>query len=202
MPGKIAEQCAADAGDDEIEAAHGRLPVIPLAGFRRTRLTISHHTHYICLTFYGASCRCNSWSYRYVVQQPIHCCRPCHERLGPFHGQGARLLGLVAESVHTNPVVIRRLMTELEKAGLVKSVAGRSAASNSTAIPPGSRWPMSISRLRTRTSSACTRSIRTRPARLQPSLGKVLSPPLRAAECALHTSLAKTSIRDVATSIV
>ena len=33
-------------------------------------------------------------------------------------------------------------------------------------------------------------------------LGKVLSIPLRAAECALHTSLANTSIRDVATAIV
>ncbi len=33
-------------------------------------------------------------------------------------------------------------------------------------------------------------------------LGKILSVPLRAAECALHTSLAKTSIRDVATAIV
>jgi len=33
-------------------------------------------------------------------------------------------------------------------------------------------------------------------------LGKILTGPLRAAECALHSSLAKTSIRDVASSIV
>ena len=33
-------------------------------------------------------------------------------------------------------------------------------------------------------------------------LGKVLSAPLRAAECALHSSLAKTSIKDVAAAIV
>jgi 6-phosphogluconolactonase len=33
-------------------------------------------------------------------------------------------------------------------------------------------------------------------------LGQVLSAPLKAAECALHSSLAQTSIRDVATAIV
>jgi Rrf2 family protein len=32
----------------------------------------------------------------------------------------------IAKSVHTNPVVIRRLMAELDKAGLVHSFAGRS----------------------------------------------------------------------------
>jgi hypothetical protein len=33
-------------------------------------------------------------------------------------------------------------------------------------------------------------------------LKKILSGPLKAAECALHSSLAKTSIRDVAPAIV
>jgi len=33
-------------------------------------------------------------------------------------------------------------------------------------------------------------------------LGKVLNAPLRAAECALHTSLARTTLSDVATAIV
>ena len=32
-------------------------------------------------------------------------------------------------------------------------------------------------------------------------LGAVLNGPLRAAECALHTSLAKTTLRDVSTAI-
>ena len=45
--------------------------------------------------------------------------------LARFHGKGPVCSALVAASVHTNPVVIRRLMTELEKAELVKSVAGR-----------------------------------------------------------------------------
>ena len=46
--------------------------------------------------------------------------------LARFQGKGPVCSALVAQSVHTNPVVIRRLMTELERAGLVKSVAGRS----------------------------------------------------------------------------
>ena len=46
--------------------------------------------------------------------------------LARFTGKGPVCSALVAQSVHTNPVVIRRLMTELEKAGLVHSVAGRS----------------------------------------------------------------------------
>ena len=46
--------------------------------------------------------------------------------LARFTGKGPVCSATVAESVHTNPVVIRRLMTELEKADLVRSVAGRS----------------------------------------------------------------------------
>jgi Rrf2 family protein len=121
--------------------------------------------------------------------------------LARFAGKGPVCSAAVAESVHTNPVVIRRLMTELEKANLVKSVAGRSggfelnrdagditladvyfAVEDETVfrmhkIDPKSECPVAA------------------------QLGKILSAPLRAAECALHSSLAKTSIRDVATAI-
>ena len=41
-------------------------------------------------------------------------------------GKGPVCSALVAQSVHTNPVGIRRLMGELERAKLVRSVAGRS----------------------------------------------------------------------------
>ena len=40
-------------------------------------------------------------------------------------GKGPVCSGALAESVDTNPVVIRRLMSQLEKARLVKSTAGR-----------------------------------------------------------------------------
>jgi len=122
--------------------------------------------------------------------------------LARFRGKGPVCSALVAQSVHTNPVVIRRLMTELERADLVRSVAGRSGGFELNRDPalitladvyfavedenvfrmhkadPNSRCPVAA------------------------QLGKVLHGPLRAAECALHTSLAKTTLRDVSTAIV
>ena len=108
----------------------------------------------------------------------------------------------VAESVHTNPVVIRRLMTELEKAHLVKSVAGRAggfelskdAGDITLADVYFAVEDENVFRMhKTDPHSHCP---------VAAQLGQVLSGPLRAAECALHSSLAKTSIRDVAFAIV
>lgn len=122
--------------------------------------------------------------------------------LARFTGKGPVCSALVAESVHTNPVVIRRLMTELEKANLVRSVAGRSGGfelnRDASAITLADVYfaveDENVFRMhKVDPNSACP---------VAAQLGKILSPPLRAAECALHSSLAKTSIRDVATSIV
>ena len=41
-------------------------------------------------------------------------------------GKGPLCSSMIAESVETNPVVIRRLMSQLESAGLVASASGRS----------------------------------------------------------------------------
>jgi len=122
--------------------------------------------------------------------------------LARFQGKGPVCSALVAESVHTNPVVIRRLMTELERANLVKSVAGRAggfelnrdAAQITLADVYFAVEDENVFRMhKTDPRSHCP---------VAAQLGKVLATPLRAAECALHSSLAKTSIRDVATAIV
>lgn len=122
--------------------------------------------------------------------------------LARFAGKGPVCSAVVAQSVHTNPVVIRRLMTELEKAALVRSVAGRSggfelsrdAASISLADVYFAVEDESVFRMhKIDPMSKCPVAVQ---------LGNILSAPLRAAECALHSSLAKTSIRDVATAIV
>ncbi|MFN4143692.1 RrF2 family transcriptional regulator [Aestuariivirga sp.] len=122
--------------------------------------------------------------------------------LARFAGKGPVCSALVAESVHTNPVVIRRLMTELEKAKLVKSVAGRSGGFELNRDPGEITLAdvyfavedENVFRMhKTDPHSNCP---------VAAQLGKVLSAPLRAAECALHTSLARTSIRDVASAIV
>lgn len=122
--------------------------------------------------------------------------------LARFAGKGPVCSAMVAESVHTNPVVIRRLMTELERAQLVKSVAGRSggfelnreASDISLADVYHAVEDEYVFRMhKVDPAAACP---------VAAQLGRILSGPLRAAECALHTSLAKTSIRDVATAIV
>lgn len=122
--------------------------------------------------------------------------------LARFTGKGPVCSAMVAESVHTNPVVIRRLMTELEKAGLVRSVAGRSGGFELNRDPSSITLAdvyfavedENVFRMhKVDPNSACP---------VAAQLGKVLALPLRAAECALHSSLAKTTIRDVAISIV
>ena len=122
--------------------------------------------------------------------------------LARFHGRGPVCSALVAQSVHTNPVVIRRLMTELERASLVKSVAGRAggfelnrdAAQITLADVYFAVEDETVFRMhKTNPNSLCPVAVQ---------LGQILSGPLRAAECALHSSLAKTSIRDVTLAIV
>lgn len=122
--------------------------------------------------------------------------------LARFTGKGPVCSAMVAESVHTNPVVIRRLMTELEKASLVRSVAGRSGGFELNRDPSSITLAdvyfavedENVFRMhKVDPNSACP---------VAAQLGKVLALPLRAAECALHSSLAKTTIRDVAISIV
>lgn len=122
--------------------------------------------------------------------------------LARFQGKGPVCSALVAQSVHTNPVVIRRLMTELEKANLVRSVSGRSGGFELNRDPASITLAdvyfavedESVFRMhKTDPHSHCPVAVQ---------LGRILSAPLKAAECALHSSLAKTSIRDVASAIV
>jgi Rrf2 family protein len=117
-------------------------------------------------------------------------------------GRGPVCSALVARSVHTNPVVIRRLMTDLEKARLVRSVAGRAggfeldrpAAEITLADVYGAVEDESFFRMhKTDPASAC-------PVACQ--LGRILSPPLRAAEGALAASLRRTTLGDVTAAIV
>jgi Rrf2 family protein len=121
--------------------------------------------------------------------------------LARYRGRGPVCSALVAASVHTNPVVIRRLMSELERARLVRSVAGRSGGFELNRDPGEITLAdvyfavedESVFRMhKTNPQSNCP---------VATQLGKVLSGPLKAAECALHSSLARTSLRDVAGSI-
>ena len=122
--------------------------------------------------------------------------------LARFQGKGPVCSALVAQSVHTNPVVIRRLMTELEKAGLVHSVAGRSGGFELSRDPGQITLADVYFAVEDENVFRMHKTDPRSPCPVAAQLGQVLSAPLKAADCALHSSLAKTSIRDVATAIV
>lgn len=107
----------------------------------------------------------------------------------------------IAESVGTNPVVIRRMMSELEKAGLINSTSGRSGG-------------FELSRDANNISLACVygavendtvfRMHKVDPAVECPiavQLGRILMPRLRDAELALTRSLATTKLSEVVQSV-
>ncbi len=108
---------------------------------------------------------------------------------------------LIAQSVHTNPVVIRRLMSALEKSKLVQSVAGRaggfvlSRAADAISLAEiyDAVEDKSVFRMhKTDPDAQC-------PVALQ--MSNALSPFLRTAEVAMAEALGKTSLRQVVASI-
>ena len=117
-------------------------------------------------------------------------------------GKGPICSGTMASSVHTNPVVIRRLMSELEKASLVRSVAGRGggfelgrAADDITLADV----------YRAVEDETVFRMHKTDPNAQCPvaaQLASILCPTLRSAEGALAGALSKTTLRDVTAAIV
>jgi Rrf2 family protein len=112
-------------------------------------------------------------------------------------GKGPVCSSVIADSVHTNPVVIRRLMSELERSALVKSTAGRTGGFELARSAPA----ISLADV----YSAVEDGTVFRPHKLDPQAEcpvakhfmSVLSPPLRAAEKALTQSLRATTIADV-----
>ena len=121
--------------------------------------------------------------------------------LARYAGRGPVCSNQVAQSVNTNPVVIRRLMSDLEKADLVTSAAGRTGG-------------FSLARAADRISLAdiyravedetIFRMHKTDPDSDCPigaQICKVLAGPLHAAESALAASLAGTSLKDISARI-
>ena len=116
-------------------------------------------------------------------------------------GKGPVCSNMIAQSVHTNPVVIRRLMSELEKAELVASTAGRSGGF--TLARPAPQITLADV-YKAVEDEAVFRMHKIDPAAECPvaaQLGKVLSPSLRAAESAMTSSLRLTTLDDVCRAI-
>jgi Rrf2 family protein len=121
--------------------------------------------------------------------------------LARHYGKGPVCSHMIAQSVHTNPVVIRRLMSALEKSGLVLSTAGRAGG---FAL---ARGPSEVSLA----DIYCAVEDETvfRMHKLDPDtecpvagqMRDVLIPHLRAAELAMTGALRGSTLNEVAMSI-
>jgi Rrf2 family protein len=105
----------------------------------------------------------------------------------------------IARSVHTNPVVIRRLMCSLEKAGLVQSVSGRSGGF----VLSQAAGTISLADIyRAVEDEAVFRMHKTNencPVAIQ--MAECLVPFLKSAERAMARSLSETSLAQIVMSI-
>lgn len=117
--------------------------------------------------------------------------------LARHSGRGPVCSSLIAESVHTNPVVIRRLMSELEKSDLVKSTAGRTGGFELARPAPSISLADVYSAVEDETVFRMHKIDPDNECPVAKQLYQVLSPPLRAAEKALTQSLGGTSLHDV-----
>ena len=108
---------------------------------------------------------------------------------------------VIAQSVDTNPVVIRRLMSQLEKANLVTSVAGRSGGF----LLNRKACDMTLADIYAAVEDDTVfRMHKIGPESECPfaaQLGKVLAPRLKSAENALTASLNGTKLSEVAFAI-
>lgn len=116
-------------------------------------------------------------------------------------GKGPVCSTAVAASVHTNPVVIRRLMTALERARLVRSISGRSGGFE---LSRAARDITLADVYRAVEDETIFRMHKTDPDAECPvaaQLGRILAPPLKAAEAAMSASLSRTTLQDVAAAV-
>jgi Rrf2 family protein len=108
---------------------------------------------------------------------------------------------VIAKSVDTNPVVIRRLMSQLEKASLVTSIAGRAGGF----LLNRKACDMTLADIYSAVEDdAVFRMHKIGPDALCPfaaQLSKILEPKLKSAERALTASLSDTRLSDVALAI-
>jgi Rrf2 family protein len=107
----------------------------------------------------------------------------------------------IAQSVNTNPVVIRRLMASMEQHALVKSLAGRNGGFVLARPPRDITLQEIFSALE---GSELFRMHAREPSKQCPvgaCIARVVSKPLRHAEEAMSAALARTTLKDVVAEI-
>ena len=122
----------------------------------------------------------------------------CNQRR---HQPGSIPFIVAIHPYHYTTVVIRRLMAELEKAKLVRATAGRSGGFE---LERGAEGITLQDIYQAVEDATVFRMHKTDPNSKCPvacQMGKILGAPLRAAESALSTSLARTTLKDVAEAV-
>ena len=117
-------------------------------------------------------------------------------------GKGPVCSTAIADSVHTNPVVIRRLMSELEKSSIVKSTAGRTGGFELARSATGISLAEVYCAVEDKSFFRMHKTDPMAECPVAAQLKSVLSKPLKAAEDALTNALAVTSLDDVVRSFV
>jgi Rrf2 family protein len=121
--------------------------------------------------------------------------------LARAQGKGPVCSGFIAQSVNTNPVVIRRLMASMEQASLVKSIAGRKGGFVLAKLPKEITLQEIFNALE---GSEIFRMHGREPSRQCPvgsCISYVISRPLKVAEEAMSAALARTTLNDVVAQI-
>ncbi|HYM99349.1 MAG TPA: Rrf2 family transcriptional regulator [Aestuariivirgaceae bacterium] len=117
--------------------------------------------------------------------------------LARAHGREPVCSTFIAQSVNTNPVVIRRLMASMEQHYLVKSLAGRKGGFVLARQPKDITLQEIFAALE---GSELFRMHAKEPSKECPvgaSIAYVISKPLKLAEEAMNSALARTTLKDV-----
>jgi Rrf2 family protein len=112
-------------------------------------------------------------------------------------GKGPVCSQMIANSVETNPVVIRRLMSELEKFKLVKATSGRSGGFQLTPKACEVTLADIYEAVEDKTFFRMHKLDPENACPLALAVFKSLDPKLREAEAALTTALRNTTLRQV-----
>jgi Rrf2 family protein len=107
----------------------------------------------------------------------------------------------IAKSVHTNPVVIRRLMSELEDAQLVSATAGRSGGFSLARSADTITLADIYCAVEDETVFRMHKMSKDSDCPIASQLQSIIGPPLKAAEQALTASLNATTLQKVAMAI-
>ncbi len=134
-------------------------------------------------------------SSRFVVAIHVLCI------LAKNAGKGPVCSGSIASSVATNPVVIRRLMAELEKANLVVATAGRSGGFSLSKIACEVSLADIYAAVETSTVFRAHKLDPESNCPIAAQMFEALTPKLRNAENAMFASLGDTKLSQIALAI-